>query len=149
MLTCVLFYSSQAFTTDRNYSGPGTDAVSSRVQAAMLTEFKSASDVSWTVNEGLYFAKFLMNATNYTSAFNKQGEMLAVYRTIPIASVPLAVAKALQSKYSSYSLPLQVTEMVMYGTTSYYLYATGKKAVYQLCCTADGAISVHKKIKKD
>ncbi|RYF90495.1 MAG: hypothetical protein EOO03_03575 [Chitinophagaceae bacterium] len=122
--------------------------VTYKVNAAFANKFKKAQNVTWRTVEDFYFANFELNSNNYSVAYSAQGDMLALSRIIPASQLPLAVVSSLEERFAGYKIPNNVTEIVMQGSTNYYLTAEGATRLLQLKCSTDGTVSVEKKIKK-
>lgn len=156
-----LFFSASAFSpvpngedefaslfNNSNAKSVKAENLSKNVSNAFNEKYAKAENVNWNQNESLYFAKFDLNNKSFTVAYSEDGELVAISRIIPLDQTPLVVSEKLNEQYPDYNLPPNVSEIVMQGSTSYYLIAEGKKHNLQLKCNPDGSISVDKKIKK-
>lgn len=157
----VLFFSASAFTNTSegdevfstlfivsNSKTVNSENVITSVTKSFNAKFANAADVSWKQNDDLYFARFVLNDKNFTAAYSDQGEMIALSRMLLTDQLPLVVLASLEEKYQEYKLPTNVTEIVMQGSTSYYLTVEGKTHFLQLKCSPEGSINVDKKMKK-
>jgi len=124
------------------------DNVNKAITSAFSQKFTKATSVSWKENQGLYFAYFKQYETEYAAAYNDEGNMIALSRSLATDALPLALHEALYSDYKDHNIPTTVTEIVMDGETAYYLTVEDKSAHKQLKCTPSGSISVIKKLKK-
>lgn len=148
MLASAMFFAAQAFTTTALLPEPISEKISAEAKLAFSGQFAEAVNVTWAENQGLYFARFEMEGTRYTSAFTNDGELVAVCREIGLEKLPFAVSRALKQQYAGFTMSAVATELVMNGATTYHLTVAGKTKIYQLSSTPSGSISVEKKIKK-
>jgi hypothetical protein len=124
------------------------DNVNKSITSAFSQKFGKATAVNWKENQGLYFAYFKQFDKDFAAAYNDQGELIAISRTVALDALPLAVSDALYTQFVDHNIPNTVTEIVMEGETSYYLTVENKTAHKQLKCTPSGEITVVKKLKK-
>lgn len=129
-------------------TGLNVEKLNKKVSTAFLTKFKRAEKVNWKQVSDLYFAHFEINSKEFAAAYSEDGEMIAMSRHVPTDQLPYAVTNILEEQYAGYKLPENVTEVVMDGATNYYLTVEGATRLLQLKCSADGSVSVQKKIKK-
>ncbi len=129
-------------------SGLNVEKLSKEVKTAFTAKFRQAEKVTWEQVEEFYLAHFEMNNRQYAAAYSKAGEMIAVSRTLTIDQLPLAVTTSLEEQFQDYKMPAQVTEVVMDGATNYYLTVEGATRFLQIKCSAEGSITIDKKIKK-
>ena len=156
-----LFFIASAFTPDpdsneviaslfntKNAKAVKAEKLSTNVTKAFDQKYAKAENVNWKQNESLYFADFELNKKPFTVAYTENGDLFAICRRIQFDQLPIVVTDLLADEYADYKLPTNVTEIVMEGSTSYYLIAEGKSNYLQLKCSPDGNISIDKKIKK-
>ncbi len=129
-------------------SGLNAEVTNKKVKTAFTSKFRQADKVTWKQIEEFYFANFEMNSRQYAAAYSKEGEMIAVSRLVTPEQLPLAVTTSLEERFEGYKMPAEITEIVMDGNTSYYLTVEGSTRFLQLKCSADGNITIDKKIKK-
>lgn len=141
LTAAVMLFTSSAFAT-------GKDNVTAKVQAAFLTDFKSAGNVKWEKKEGFYFATFSINNISIDAAYNEDGELLATSRKLEISQLPLSVSLQIGKKYSDYTLVGQVSEINFEGQTHYYFTIENSKQSLNLKCSGDGEVSVESRKKK-
>ena len=132
----------------KNAKSVKAENISKNVSRAFSLKFADAKLVNWNEYENFYFAEFVMNEKTFKVGYSDQGELLAVSRSLSIDLLPLAVTDALSQNYKDYKIPTNVTEIVMQGSTSYYLTVEGKTRFLVLNCSPDGSISIEKRIKK-
>jgi len=105
---------------------------------AVITEYKSKGDLT-EVN-------FMWNGLQLMAFYSTEGELVATSRTIEFTSLPVAAQLKLKADYSDY-LPRQAIEFdAADNGTSYYVSVVNVKTTLLLHVTADGTISVFKKM---
>ena len=124
------------------------EVTNQKVKTAFSIKFRQAEKVTWKQVKEFYFANFEMNNRQYAAAYSKEGEMIAVSRTLSKDQLPLAVITSLEERFEGYKMPAEVTELVMDGDTSYYLTVEDATRFLQIKCSAEGHITIDKKIKK-
>lgn len=125
-----------------------TENVSKLITSAFNEQFKGVTELNWRENQGFYFGYFKQNEQNLAAAYTKEGEFIAFSRQVSIKDLPLEVSGPLLETYKDWTLPTEVTEIVMDGESTYYLSAENKKVIRQLKCYSNGDIEVLKTIKK-
>ena len=103
---------------------------------------------NWEKKNDFYFATFLLNEVETNAAYNEEGELVAVSRTIEIAKLPLSISMSLTKKYEDFKFPASALELNFEGQTAYYLTLENDKKVLNLKCFSNGEISVENKVKK-
>ena len=141
LTAAILLFSAFAFATD-------SDNVNSRVKAAFLNDFATASKVSWEKNSDFYFATFKMNNIDVNAAYNEEGALVGTSRTVESTQLPLNISLALAKKYNGYTLGKKSLELTFEGETHYYITIMNDKMALKLKCATNGSIDVEKKIKK-
>lgn len=126
----------------------GKEEVSLKVQEAFKKDFALVTDASWEKKNDFYFASFMLNEVQTNAAYNEDGELVAVSRTIEIARLPLSVSMALAKKYEDFALPPTAMELNFEGQTTYYLVLENDRKIMNLKCFSNGEIIVENKIKK-
>ena len=105
---------------------------------AVITEYKSKGDFT-EVN-------FMWNGLQLMAFYSQEGELVATSRTIDFNSLPVTAQLRLKADYSDY-LPRQAIEFdAAESGTSYYVSVVNVKTTLLLHVTADGMISVFKKM---
>ena len=134
-----LLFSASAFTTaDVN--------VSNRVKKIFEQDFASASEVKWDKNKNVYIASFKVKDLHFTAAYSDEGELLGIARYIELSQLPLIVYRALENKYSGYSIDPSVEE-VSADETSYFIIAENEKYKLKIKSNSLGNLSVVSKTK--
>jgi hypothetical protein len=105
---------------------------------AVITEYKSKGDLT-EVN-------FMWNGLQLMAFYSTEGELVATSRTIELTTLPVTAQLRLKADYSDY-IPRQVIEFdATENGTSYYVSVVNVKTTLLLHVTADGMISVFKKM---
>jgi hypothetical protein len=105
---------------------------------AVITDYKSKGDLT-EVN-------FMWNGLKLRAFYSAEGELVATTRTIDLSSLPVTAQLRLKTDYADY-IPRQVIELDdAENGLSFYVDALGKKSLLLLHITADGTISVFKKM---
>jgi len=128
--------------------GLNAEVTNQKVKTAFSIKFRQADKVTWKQVKEIYFAQFEINNREYGAAYSKEGEMIAVSRKLTPDQLPLAVANSLEERFKGYIMPKQITEIIMDGATNYYLTLEGASRFLQIKCSAEGDITIDKKIKK-
>lgn len=129
-------------------AAPNVEVTNEKVTTAFTAKFRQAEKITWKQVQEFYFANFEMKNRQYAAAYNSNGEMIALSRTLTAEKLPLAVITALEERFEGYKMPAEITEIIMDGGTSYYLTLENATRFVQLKCSAEGSITVNKKIKK-
>ncbi len=124
------------------------DVTNKKVKIAFTNKFSQANKVTWKQVSEFYFASFEMNDRQYAAAYSKEGEMIAVSRTLSKDQLPLAVITSLEERFKGYKMQTEVNEIIMEGATNYYLTVEGATHFLQVKCSTDGNITINKKIRK-
>ena len=105
---------------------------------AVITDYKSKGDLT-EVN-------FMWNGLQLMAFYSQEGELVATSRTIEFTTLPVTAQLRLKSDYSDY-VPRQAIEFdATENGTSYYVSVVNVKTTLLLHVTADGMISVFKKM---
>jgi len=67
------------------------------------TDFQSAKDVSWKINDQYVKATFTSEGKNMAALYNIQGEYLGVVQYLDYEQVPLKARNEIEKRYSSYT----------------------------------------------
>lgn len=126
----------------------GKEEVSLKVQEAFKKDFSPVTSTNWEKKNDFYFATFMLNEVQTNAAYNEEGELVAVSRSIEMAKLPLSITIALTKKFEDFKLPSTAMEMNFEGQTAYYLTLENDKKILNLKCYSNGEISVENKVKK-
>ncbi len=121
--------------------------VSAKIKTCFEKDFALSSDVTWTKAEEVYLASFKSMEQSLMAAYNEEGELLGVSRSIPLAKLPLGVSLALQNKYAGYTINDSVIELFAGGTT-YFISAENGKYKVRIQADTAGQLNVISKTKK-
>lgn len=135
----LLLISVSTFATDVN--------VSSKIKSSFKKDFTSYSNERWTIKEDAYIVSFKQNDQDLAAAYNEDGDLLSVSRTITLSQLPLSVSMALQNKYSGYAITDSVIELSAEGT-SYFINAENAKYKVRMQADTAGGLNVINKTKK-
>jgi hypothetical protein len=141
LTAAAMLFSSVAFATD-------SDQVNARVKAAFLSDFSSASNVTWEKISACYVATFTMNQLETSAAYNEDGELVGTSREIASTQLPMNISVAIAKKYEGYSVSKKSLELVFDGLTNYYLAVENDHQLLKLKCSISGNIEVESKTKK-
>jgi hypothetical protein len=130
------------------FATPGPEKVSERVKSEFEKKFAGALNVTWEVKDDFYFATFDLNAKETGAAYNENGELLGLSRILETNQLPLSISMAIADRYAGYTVAKSITEITYNGQTSYYVAVENEKKTLKLKCTANGDITVDKKVKK-
>jgi hypothetical protein len=130
------------------FATPGPGKVSERVKSEFEKSFAGALNVKWEKKADFYFASFDFNSKEISAAYNESGELVGISRILEINQLPLGVSMAIADKYAGYRVAKNAEEVSHEGQTSYYVTVENDKKILKLKCTANGEITVDKKVKK-
>ena len=122
-------------------------SVNDKIKSVFEKDFAASSDLTWEKYEDVYVASFKLKNTDLTAAYNENGELLAVTRSIPYAQLPLKVSRAVEEKYGPYTIDPSVIELTADQTT-YFLNVENEKVALKIKADASGYIMVENRLKK-
>lgn len=140
--------SKETKTTTAPASPAASTVVTDQVSKSFTAKFASAENVNWKQKEEFYFADFKVNQQSMFAAYNADGDLLGISRTVKLSQLPLHVEMSIRENYKNYKIDETVNEMVLDGETSYHLQVEDKNRYLKLKCDSDGQISVLKRTKK-
>jgi hypothetical protein len=82
------------------------------------------------------------------AAYNENGELLGISRTIAIGELPLSISRAIADKYPGYTTANTVSEISYEGQTKYYVNISNSRQLLKLKCNSNGEIDIDAKVKK-
>ncbi len=108
-----------------SFAGPatlltGNETVNARVLNAFNKEFRSASDINWTIAENYYQVSFVYNEQYVSAYYNTDGELFGVARNISQEDLPLALQASLKKNYSDQWIT-DLFEVANANGTAYYI----------------------------
>lgn len=143
-----LFAAAAILVATSAFAYPGPDKVSERVKNEFEKLFTGAVNVKWEKKDDFYFASFDLDTREVSAAYNESGELLGISRILETNQLPLNINMAIADRYAGYTVSKSVTEITYDGLTSYYVNVENDKKLLKLKCTANGEITIDKKIKK-
>lgn len=141
LTAAVMLFSAFAFATD-------SDNVTARVKAAFVSDFSTASSVSWEKISDFYFAKFTVNQVEVNAAYNEDGALVGTSRSMASSELPVCVSLALAKKYEGYTVLKKALELTYDDVTNYYVTVVNDRQALRLKCSPNGTLTVERKIKK-
>ena len=121
--------------------------VSTDIKTMFQHDFSSVSEVNWSKNEDVYLVNFKSDSRNMTAAYNEEGKLLCIARFIPSSELPLNVSRALNDRYTGYTIDPSIVE-VSDNETSYFINAENDKYKLELRSNASGMLTVVNKTRK-
>ena len=136
-----VLFAASAFT-------PSDENVSFKIKTIFEQNFTSVSDVKWKVRGDICIALFNNEKNDHlAAAYNMDGELLCIGRSITTAQLPLNVSRALENSYKGYKINPEIIE-VSTEVTSYVIYAENEKFEFKINADASGNLTVESKTKK-
>ena len=96
----------------------------------------------------MYFVTFDVDSKHNEAAYNEQGDLIAVSKTILLNEMPVAVRAAINNQYAGYDIAKNATEVVYNNETSYYINVANDTQLLKLKCTVNGDITVDRETKR-
>ena len=112
ILALVMLTITTAFATETSVS---KDALTT-----FTATFAKATDVKWEMSGDYYKASFQINGHSLNTLLSEQGDIIAVYRNIVSADLPLYLQGALYKNYSKFWIS-DLAEYAIKGETRYYI----------------------------
>ena len=110
-------------------------------------QFPDATDVSYKVKGELTEVNFIWNTMRLQAFFDLDGNLLATCRNIATSDLSLTAQLSLKDHYPGFIERDAIEYNDANSCVSYYVTMVGPKTSYLLCVSADGMISVFKKMK--
>jgi predicted DNA-binding protein len=120
--------------------------VSALAQGNFRSEFKKASDVSWSAAENYVKASFIYNNERMEAYYNTNGDKIGTVKAITIDELPLNAKRTFAKKYASYTVK-EAIEFDGDESTDYYISAENDKESVVIKVGASG-VSTFQKTKK-
>lgn len=142
----ILIIAATAFISLASFAN--VDPITGKVQEAFRTAFADAKNVKWTSLEdaGLFQATFTYQNAELNAYYNAEGEMVAIARYIAKENLPILVAQKIQERFPEHVM-MNIIEHTSNGNTTYHMTLHSPKSSMLVNVTADGDISISKKIK--
>ncbi len=96
------------------------DVVAPAALQSFSTSFKSATEVSWSVNQQYYKANFSLNGQYVSAFYNADGKMIALTRNISSLQLPLSLQASLKKTSEGFWIS-DLFEIANDEGTSYYI----------------------------
>jgi hypothetical protein len=98
----------------------GEETVSAKALESFKSSFRTATEVTWSVSDNYYKAKFSLNGQYVSAYYDEQGKMIALTRNISSLQLPIALQAELKKGYDSYWIT-DLFELANEEGTSYYI----------------------------
>ena len=124
----------------------GTE-VNPKVLTAFNDEFKTASEVKWTIEVNYTIATFTYNEKHVFAYYDNNGELLGLTRYVALADLPLMLQANLKNQYSKYWIS-ELYEVANNDGTAYYATVENADTKLVLKATDGKTWTSYKKYKK-
>ena len=138
-----LLVSANSFATTNNET-----KVSAKAKTSFEKDFNGAENATWVKKDDVYFVTFDVDSKHNEAAYNEQGDLIAVSKTILLNEMPVAVRAAINNQYAGYDIAKNATEVVYNNETSYYINVANDTQLLKLKCTVNGDITVDRETKR-
>jgi hypothetical protein len=104
----------------------GESKISYFILNSFNSQFKGATNVSWTLKTGLAEASFIWNGRKTDVFYNSNGSIYAISKSIELDELPVSAKRAFAKRYSGYT----VKEAIQYNGSeeqSYFVSAENEK----------------------
>lgn len=125
----------------------GEAEVNEKVLDAFKTEFTTAKEVKWSINNDYYTASFIYNDKYVFAFYNLDGDLLGMTRYMSTVELPLNLQIDLKKNMNGYWVS-DLFEVAKNGTTSYYITLENADTKVVLQSTGGSDWSEFKKEKK-
>src|SRR5215208_1634198 len=106
------------FTLSTMYALTGEEAVSKQAVSNFKTEFKGATEATWTTGKNFYKVSFTLSDQKLYAYYNMEGDFIAVSRYISSSQMPLNLQTGLKNDYAKYWIS-DLFEMADKESTTY------------------------------
>lgn len=131
---------SSAFAAD-------TKKVNSVTTSNFKSEFKKASEVSWTSTEEFTKATFVLNNQKMEAFYDQNGEMIGTSKAVSLDELPVSAKRSIAKRLSGYTVK-EAIEFQGTDELAYYISAENDKETAILKVSDNGTMSNYKTIKK-
>ena len=111
------------------------------------SEFKQASNVTWTSNDNYIKATFTLNNEKMDAIYNASGERIGTSRAISIDELPVKTKRAFAKHYSGYAVK-EAIEFNGIVENGYFISAENENESVVLKVNGDNELSRFKVTKK-
>ena len=142
-----LFIAAMIFATVSMSAFANPVKVNHFVLKNFTTEFKDATDVSWTATSEFIKATFVADNQRMEAFYTPTGEKVGTSRGITLDELPVKAKRAFAQKYGSYN----VKEAILFEATeenAYFIHAENDTEKLIVKVYDSGSVSVYKKSKK-
>lgn len=125
------------------------DDVNQQILSSFKKDYTSATEVKWEAKKDFMRATFRIDGQLMYAYYSKNGERVAVTRTLQLAQLPITLSASLKERlHNDEYWVADLFEMVSKGETDYY--ATLRSSTRTIVLKADGltAWQVFKKTKR-
>jgi hypothetical protein len=124
-----------------------TKKVNALVVRTFDSEFRKASNVTWTVNEEYVKATFTLNNEKMEAIYNPSGERIGTSRAITIDELPVKTKRAFAKNYGDYAVK-EAIEFTGTEENGYFISAENEKEVVVLKVNNTNDLTKFKVTKK-
>lgn len=96
------------------------EKVNSRVLESFKSNFKTATEVDWTVSENFYKADFSLNGQYVAAFYDESGQLVALTRNISSTQLPISLQTNLKKDHEGYWIS-DLFEVANEQGTTYYV----------------------------
>jgi hypothetical protein len=124
-----------------------TATVSYQAQKSFASEFKKASQVSWTATANYTKVDFVYEDERMEAFYNADGDKIGTTKSISIDLLPLKAKRAFAKRFGDY----EVKESIVFegdDETAYYISATKEKQSVVVKVSGSGETSIFLREKK-
>ena len=97
-----------------------TEKVNPKVLEAFKSNFKTATEVDWSVSKDLYKADFSLNGQYVAAYFDETGQLVALTRNISSTQLPITLQTSLKNDHEGFWIS-DLFEIANEQGTSYYV----------------------------
>jgi hypothetical protein len=115
VVTLTVLFSLVSFSSFAN-----EEKVNTRVLESFQSNFKTATEVDWTVSENFYKADFSLNGQYVAAYYDEAGQLIALTRNISSTQLPISLQTNLKKDHEDYWIS-DLFEVANEQGTSYYI----------------------------
>ncbi|MCX6258638.1 MAG: PepSY-like domain-containing protein [Bacteroidia bacterium] len=148
MLIVALAFCSQAQESKSMSQSKSKVVVPSEVKAAFAKQFPTVKKVKWGIEKpGEYEAEFLLNKSETSALFDKQGNLLEEEKEMGKSGLPQAVNAILEKDYAGYKIG-ECSRNIAKGVTTFEVEAKKGKERIELIFDEQGKF-LRKEVKNN
>jgi hypothetical protein len=103
-----------------SFANDNSEKVNGAVLASFKSNFRNATEVSWSVSQQYVKASFALNGQYVTAFYDNGGELIALTRHISSTQLPITLQAGLRKQYGDYWIS-ELFEVANEEGTSYYV----------------------------